>query len=173
MSPPVVRPIRFAPELPITARVRDITAAIEQNQVVIVAGDTGSGKTTQLPKICLAMGRARIAVTQPRRIAATSVAARIASELSVELGREVGYQVRFADRTSELTRVKLMTDGILLAELQGDPQLFRYDTIVLDELGLCHGDVRIDVASVNGELSGYEIKRHADTLARRPKQCRN
>jgi ATP-dependent helicase HrpA len=130
---PFARAIRFAPELPISARVRDITAAIEKHQVVIVAGDTGSGKTTQLPKLCLAMGRNRIGVTQPRRIAATSVAARIASELGVELGREVGYQVRFADRTSALTRVKLMTDGILLAELQSDPLLSGYDTIILDE----------------------------------------
>jgi ATP-dependent helicase HrpA len=125
--------IRFPAELPISARTRDITAAIERHQVVIVAGDTGSGKTTQLPKVCLAMGRARIGVTQPRRIAATSVAARIASELDVELGREVGYQVRFADRTSPDTRVKLMTDGILLAELAGDPLLSAYDTIILDE----------------------------------------
>lgn len=130
---PFTRAIRFPPELPITSRVRDITEAIQQHQVVIVAGDTGSGKTTQLPKICLAMGRNRIGVTQPRRIAATSVAARIASELGVQLGREVGYQVRFSDQTSAVTCVKLMTDGILLAELQGDPLLASYDTIVLDE----------------------------------------
>jgi len=130
---PFTRAIRFAPELPISARVRDLTAAIDKHQVVIVAGDTGSGKTTQLPKICLAMGRRRIGVTQPRRIAATSVAARVASELSVEVGREVGYQVRFADRTSALTQVKMMTDGILLAELQSDPLLLSYDTIILDE----------------------------------------
>lgn len=130
---PYANAVRFPPELPISAQVRDITAAVERHQVVIVAGDTGSGKTTQLPKICLAMGRRRIGVTQPRRIAATSVAGRIASELSVELGREVGYQVRFADRTSELTRVKLMTDGILLTELASDPMLSAYDTIVLDE----------------------------------------
>ncbi len=128
--------LHFAPELPITARVRDITAALQRDQVVIVAGDTGSGKTTQLPKICLAAGRgdrARIGVTQPRRIAATSVAARIASELGVKVGREVGYHVRFADRTSRETRVKVMTDGVLLAEIQGDPLLSAYDTIVLDE----------------------------------------
>jgi ATP-dependent helicase HrpA len=129
-------PIRFSEELPITARVRDIAEAIDAHPVVIVAGETGSGKTTQLPKICLAMGRgltAHIGVTQPRRIAATSVAARVARELEVELGREVGYQIRFADRTSAATYVKFMTDGILLAEIQGDPLLRAYDTIVLDE----------------------------------------
>jgi ATP-dependent helicase HrpA len=129
-------PFRFPAELPISARVRDIAEAVERHQVVIVAGDTGSGKTTQLPKICLASGRGsdlRIGVTQPRRIAATSVAARIAEELGVEVGREVGYQIRFGDRTSRETRVKLMTDGILLAEIQGDPLLAAYDTIVLDE----------------------------------------
>ena len=130
---PFTRAIRFPPDLPICARVRDIAEAIERHPVIIVAGDTGSGKTTQLPKICLSMGRARIAVTQPRRIAATSVAARIASELGVELGREVGYQVRFADKTSGLTCIKMMTDGILLAELQSDPLLSAYDTVILDE----------------------------------------
>jgi ATP-dependent helicase HrpA len=129
-------PIHFPEELPITAHVREIAAAIDANQVVVIAGETGSGKTTQLPKICLAMGRgleAHIGVTQPRRIAATSVAARVASELGVQLGREVGYQIRFANRTSAATYVKFMTDGILLAEIQGDPRLRAYDTIVLDE----------------------------------------
>jgi ATP-dependent helicase HrpA len=131
-----VSPIQFPEELPISARVRDIAAAVDAHQVVIVAGETGSGKTTQLPKICLAMGRgleAHIGVTQPRRIAATSVAQRVARELNVELGREVGYQIRFSDRTSAATYVKFMTDGILLAEIQGDPLLRRYDTIILDE----------------------------------------
>src|SRR5271169_14912 len=129
-------PIRFPEELPITAHVRDIAAAIADHPVVVVAGETGSGKTTQLPKICLAMGRgleAHIGVTQPRRIAATSVAARVARELGCELGREVGYQIRFANRTSPATYVKFMTDGILLAEIQGDPRLRAYDTIILDE----------------------------------------
>ncbi|EYF00816.1 ATP-dependent RNA helicase HrpA [Chondromyces apiculatus] len=129
-------PVTFPEELPISARVRDIAEAITAHQVVIVAGETGSGKTTQLPKICLAMGRgldAHIGVTQPRRIAATSVAARVAKELDVELGQEVGYKIRFADRTSRSTYVKFMTDGILLAELQGDPLMRAYDTIVLDE----------------------------------------
>jgi ATP-dependent helicase HrpA len=129
-------PVRFPPELPISARVRDIAAAIAEHQVVIVAGETGSGKTTQLPKICLAMGRGlvqHIGVTEPRRIAATSVAARVAKELEVELGREVGYKIRFADRTSPGTYVKFMTDGILLAEMQGDPMLRGYDTLIVDE----------------------------------------
>jgi ATP-dependent helicase HrpA len=129
-------PVRFPPELPITARVRDIAAAVAAHPVVIVAGETGSGKTTQLPKICLAMGRGlvqHIGVTEPRRIAATSVAARVAKELNVELGREVGYQIRFADRSSAATYVKFMTDGILLAEIQGDPLLRKYDTVILDE----------------------------------------
>jgi ATP-dependent helicase HrpA len=122
--------------LPISARVRDIAAAIDAHPVTIVAGETGSGKTTQLPKIALAMGRgleAHIGVTQPRRIAATSVAARVAKELDVELGREVGYQIRFNNRTSKDTYVKFMTDGILLAEIAGDPLLRAYDTIILDE----------------------------------------
>ena len=128
--------IHFPPELPISARVADIATAIADHQVVIVAGATGSGKTTQLPKIALAMGRGLekiIGVTQPRRIAATSVAARVASELGSALGTDVGYQVRFDDRTSPATYVKFMTDGILLAEIQGDRLLRRYDTLVIDE----------------------------------------
>lgn len=128
--------LEFPPELPISARVRDIAMAIDGHQVVIVAGATGSGKTTQLPKVALAMGRGLekiIGVTQPRRIAATSVAARVASELGSTLGGDVGYQIRFEDRTSPSTYVKFMTDGILLAEIQGDPLLHRYDTLVIDE----------------------------------------
>ncbi len=129
-------PVTFPPELPISARVADIATAIAEHQVVIVAGATGSGKTTQLPKIALAMGRGLeqiIGVTQPRRIAATSVAARVATELGTPLGTDVGYQIRFEDRTSASTYVKFMTDGILLAEIQGDPLLRRYDTLVIDE----------------------------------------
>ncbi len=132
--------ITYPPELPVTQRREDIAAAIRDHQVVIVAGETGSGKTTQLPKICLELGRGRrtkagglIGHTQPRRIAARSVAERIASELKTELGDLVGYQVRFTDRTSRAGRVKLMTDGILLAELQRDRMLRRYDTIIIDE----------------------------------------
>ncbi|WP_204836026.1 ATP-dependent RNA helicase HrpA [Nocardioides nitrophenolicus] len=134
--------ITYPPDLPVSARRDDIAAAIRDHQVVIVAGETGSGKTTQLPKICLELGlgapgedgRPRmIGHTQPRRIAARSVAERIASELGTELGDLVGYQVRFTDRTSKQSRVKLMTDGILLAELQRDRLLRRYDTIIIDE----------------------------------------
>jgi ATP-dependent helicase HrpA len=129
-------PITFPPELPISARVADIAAAVDGHPVVIVAGATGSGKTTQLPKVALAMGRGLeqiIGVTQPRRIAATSVAARVASELGSPLGEDVGYQIRFDDRTSPRTYVKFMTDGILLAEIHGDPLLRRYDTLIIDE----------------------------------------
>ncbi|WP_036568956.1 ATP-dependent RNA helicase HrpA [Nocardioides sp. URHA0032] len=128
--------IAYPPELPVTQRREDIAAAIRDHQVVIVAGETGSGKTTQLPKICLELGRGTkglIGHTQPRRIAARSVAERIASELRTDLGDLVGYQVRFTDRTSKQSRVKLMTDGILLAELQRDRQLRKYDTIIIDE----------------------------------------
>src|SRR6478736_6563442 len=128
--------IAFPPELPISARVTDIATAIDRHQVVIVAGATGSGKTTQLPKIALAMGRGlerMIGVTQPRRIAATSVAARVASELGSAVGTDVGYQIRFEDRTSPSTYVKFMTDGILLAEIQGDRLLRKYDTLIIDE----------------------------------------
>ncbi|MEI5673025.1 MULTISPECIES: ATP-dependent RNA helicase HrpA [unclassified Nocardioides] len=131
--------ITYPSELPVSQRRDDIAEAIRDHQVVIVAGETGSGKTTQLPKICLELGRgekALIGHTQPRRIAARSVAERIASELGTELGGAdgvVGYQVRFTDRTSRATRVKLMTDGILLAELQRDRDLKKYDTIIIDE----------------------------------------
>ncbi len=128
--------IEFPPELPISERIVDIANAIEAHPVVIVAGETGSGKTTQLPKICLAMGRGvdrQIGCTQPRRIAATSVAARVAQELATELGDVVGYKVRFTDRVKHTSSVKFMTDGILLAEIQGDARLRRYDTIIVDE----------------------------------------
>ncbi len=128
--------IHFPPELPISRRVADVAAALERHQVVIVVGATGSGKTTQLPKIALEVGRGThgfIGVTQPRRIAATSVAARVATELECTLGNEVGYQIRFEDRTHAGTYVKFMTDGILLAEIQSDRLLRRYDTIIIDE----------------------------------------
>jgi len=132
--------LHFPPELPVSQRRDDIAAAIRDHQVVIVAGETGSGKTTQLPKICLGLGRGEggrrgrlIGHTQPRRIAARSVAERIAEELGTELGDAVGYQVRFTDKTSSAGRVKLMTDGILLAELQHDKELRRYDTLIIDE----------------------------------------
>jgi ATP-dependent helicase HrpA len=123
-------------DLPVTARKDEIKAAIEKHQVVIVCGETGSGKTTQLPKICLELGRGvsgLIGHTQPRRIAARSVASRIAQELKSPLGEVVGYKVRFNDKLSEVSYVKLMTDGILLAETQGDHFLNAYDTIIIDE----------------------------------------
>jgi ATP-dependent helicase HrpA len=125
--------ISYPPELPVSAAREELARAIAENQVVIVAGATGSGKTTQLPKICLELGRERIGHTQPRRIAARSIAERISEELHVELGTVVGYQVRFDDRSSRDTRIKLMTDGVLLAELNRDRELRRYDTIILDE----------------------------------------
>ena len=124
------------PDLPITARRDDILAAIRDHQVVIVAGETGSGKSTQLPKLCLELGRGvegMIGHTQPRRIAARTVAERVAEELGVELGSAVGYTVRFTDRVGDATLVKVMTDGILLAELQRDRMLRRYDTLIIDE----------------------------------------
>src|SRR4051812_4564179 len=128
--------IRFDPALPINARRDDIRRAIEQHPVVIVCGETGSGKTTQLPKILLDMGRGsagRIGHTQPRRIAARSTAARIAEELGTELGTLVGYKIRFQEKVGERARIKLMTDGVLLAETQGDRDLRQYDSIILDE----------------------------------------
>ena len=124
------------PDLPVSERRDEIAAAIAGNQVVIVAGETGSGKTTQLPKICLELGRGirgTIGHTQPRRLAARSVAARIADELGTPLGEVVGYTVRFTDQASDRTLVKLMTDGILLAEVQRDRRLLRYDTLIIDE----------------------------------------
>jgi ATP-dependent helicase HrpA len=142
-STPALRPglrlserVAFPPELPITASLVELANAIDAHQVVIVAGETGSGKTTQLPKLCLAMGRGArgyIGCTQPRRIAATSVAARVAQELQTELGDVVGYKVRFNDRIKRDAYIKFMTDGILLAELQGDALLRGYDTIIVDE----------------------------------------
>ena len=128
--------IAYPAELPVAERRDDIAAAIRAHQVVIVCGETGSGKTTQLPKICLEIGRGLrglIGHTQPRRIAARSVATRIAQELGTPLGDAVGYKVRFTDRTRPEAFIKLMTDGILLAETQGDRQLAAYDTIIVDE----------------------------------------
>ena len=131
--------IEFPEELPVSGQREQIMAALQENQLVIICGETGSGKTTQLPKICLALGRGRvnggrlIGHTQPRRIAATATAKRIAHELHSPLGQDVGYQVRFADKTSATASIKLMTDGILLAETQRDPLLQAYDTIIIDE----------------------------------------
>ena len=124
------------PDLPVSARREEILKLIEENQVVVIAGETGSGKTTQLPKMCLELGRGvkgLIGHTQPRRIAARSVANRIAEELQSEIGATVGYKVRFNDQVSDNTLVKLMTDGILLAEIQNDRYLNQYDTLIIDE----------------------------------------
>ena len=129
-------PISYDEALPVNARRAEIAAAIEKHQVVVICGETGSGKTTQLPKICLELGRGLkglIGHTQPRRIAARATASRIAQELKSELGKHVGFKIRFTDRTSPESYIKLMTDGILLAETQTDPLLRQYDTILIDE----------------------------------------
>ncbi|MBT1003098.1 ATP-dependent RNA helicase HrpA [Paenarthrobacter sp. DKR-5] len=128
--------ISYPPELPVSERREDLMAAIAANQVTIIAGETGSGKTTQIPKMCLELGLADkglIGHTQPRRLAARTVAERIAEELDVELGQEVGFQVRFTGEVGKNTKIKLMTDGILLAEIQRDKLLRRYSTIIIDE----------------------------------------
>jgi ATP-dependent helicase HrpA len=128
--------VSYPEQLPVSQKKDEILATIRDHQVVIVAGETGSGKTTQLPKICLELGRGArglIGHTQPRRIAARTVADRIAEELKIPLGGAVGYKVRFTDRASDQTMVKLMTDGILLAELQHDRELLQYDTLIIDE----------------------------------------
>lgn len=125
--------LTFPPELPVSACRDEISQAISDHQVVVIAGETGSGKTTQLPKICLALGRDSIGHTQPRRIAATSVARRIADETQTQLGDLVGYSVRFSDKSGKQTKIRVMTDGILLREITSDPDLRRYDTIIIDE----------------------------------------
>ncbi|NLE99231.1 MAG: ATP-dependent RNA helicase HrpA [Propionibacterium sp.] len=125
--------VQVNPDLPIAEAADEIAQLVRDHQVVIVAGETGSGKTTQLPKICLLAGREHIAHTQPRRLAARTVAQRIAEECEVELGQFVGYQVRFTRKVGAATRIKLMTDGILLNELTHDRMLQRYDTIIIDE----------------------------------------
>jgi len=135
-DPRAVPVVSYPPALPVSQRKDEIAAAIRDHQVVIVAGETGSGKTTQLPKICLELGRGvtgQIGHTQPRRIAARTVAERIAEELGSEVGAAAGYKVRFADASSDGTFIKVMTDGILLAEMQRDPQLRSYDTLIIDE----------------------------------------
>jgi hypothetical protein len=136
MQSAAVAGISYPSDLPVSQRKDDILAAVRDHQVVVVAGETGSGKTTQLPKICLELGRGVggvIGHTQPRRLATRTVAARIAEELGAPLGGAVGYKVRFSDRTGAGTRIKVMTDGILLAEIQSDRQLHRYDTLIIDE----------------------------------------
>src|SRR5690349_7116127 len=126
----------FPSELPISAMRAEIAAALRAYPVVIVSGETGSGKTTQLPKICLEAGRGIAGIighTQPRRIAARATAARIAQELKTELGGAVGYKIRFTEKVGQRSYVKIMTDGILLAETQGDRELRQYDTLIIDE----------------------------------------
>ncbi|MCB1773370.1 MAG: AAA family ATPase, partial [Gammaproteobacteria bacterium] len=126
----------FPAQLPVSERVDEIRELIEANQVIVLCGETGSGKSTQLPKICLSLGRGvfgRIGHTQPRRIAARSLASRIAQELGEETGQRVGYKVRFRDRVSDETSVKLLTDGMLLAEIRHDRDLLEYDTLIIDE----------------------------------------
>ncbi|TNG95608.1 DEAD/DEAH box helicase, partial [Pasteurellaceae bacterium UScroc31] len=128
--------IEYPQALPVSQRRDEILKTIAEHQVVVIAGETGSGKTTQLPKMCLELGlgtKGMIGHTQPRRIAARAVAARIAEELKSELGELVGYKVRFSDQVSDNSRVKLMTDGILLAEIQTDRYLNQYDTLIIDE----------------------------------------
>lgn len=149
----------FPADLPISARIDEIVDLIGRHQVLIVAGETGSGKTTQLPKACLAAGLGRagmIGHTQPRRLAARTVAARIAEELGVELGAEVGYAVRFSERLGERTAIKVMTDGLLLSEIQQDRRLRRYEAIIVDEA---------HERSLNVDLLIGHLKR---LLARRP-----
>ena len=128
--------LRYPEALPITARREELLATIRDHQVVIVAGETGSGKSTQLPKMCLELGRGvqgLVGHTQPRRVAARTIAERVAEELGTPLGGGVGYTVRFTDRVAAGTLLRVMTDGILLAELQRDRQLRRYDTLIIDE----------------------------------------
>jgi ATP-dependent helicase HrpA len=128
--------IDYPSDLPVSQRVDDIKKIILAHQVTIICGETGSGKTTQLPKICLDVGLGKhkiIGHTQPRRIAARSVAGRIAEELNTPLGEMVGYKIRFMDRVTKTTSIKVMTDGILLAETQNDPMLSQYDAIIIDE----------------------------------------
>ncbi|MCZ6618774.1 MAG: ATP-dependent RNA helicase HrpA, partial [Gammaproteobacteria bacterium] len=151
--------VHYPETLPISAHAGEIERLIKQHKVVVVAGETGSGKTTQLPKICLAAGfgqRAMIGHTQPRRLAARTVAQRIAEELSVSVGDEVGYAVRFNDRVSERTRIKLVTDGLLLTEIRSDRFLERYDVIILDE---AH-ERSLNVDFLIGYLKQLLVKRH-------------
>ena len=151
--------VSYPPDLPITARKDDIVAAIRNNQVVIIAGETGSGKTTQIPKMCLEAGlgvEAKIGCTQPRRVAALSISRRIAEELKVNWGREVGCKIRFDDRSSPQTYIKLMTDGILLAETQGDPLLSEYNCLIIDE---AH-ERSLNIDFLLGYLKGLLTKRN-------------
>ncbi|MGZ5543114.1 MAG: ATP-dependent RNA helicase HrpA [Limisphaerales bacterium] len=151
--------VTYPQDLPITPRKDEIVAAIRAHQVVVIAGETGSGKTTQIPKMCLEAGlgiEAKIGCTQPRRVAALSISRRIAEELNVSWGREVGCKIRFDDRSSAQTYIKLMTDGILLAETQGDPDLSEYNAIIIDE---AH-ERSLNIDFLLGHLKGLLARRH-------------
>jgi len=155
---PAIPAIAYPPDLPITARREEIVAALRRHRVLIVAGETGSGKTTQLPKMCLEAGlgqKGRIGCTQPRRVAAMSISRRVAEELKVTWGREVGCKMRFNDDTSRETQVKFMTDGILLAEIQSDPLLRSYSALILDE---AH-ERSLNIDFLLGHLQGVLEKR--------------
>ncbi len=155
---PAIPAISYPPDLPITARREEIVAALKAHRVLIVSGETGSGKTTQLPKMCLEAGLARhgkIGCTQPRRVAAMSISRRVAEELKVTWGREVGCKMRFNDDTSRETVVKFMTDGILLAEIQSDPLLRAYSTLIIDE---AH-ERSLNIDFLLGYLQGLLLKR--------------
>src|ERR1700756_5100804 len=150
--------VTFPSELPITARKDDIVAAIRSHQVVVIAGETGSGKTTQIPKMCLEAGlgiEARIGCTQPRRVAALSISRRLAEELNVTWGADVGCKIRFDDHVRSETYVKVMTDGILLAETQGDPLLCEYNALIIDE---AH-ERSLNIDFLLGYLKGLLAKR--------------
>jgi ATP-dependent helicase HrpA len=151
-------PLPYPANLPIASRAAEIVQAIGEHQVVIIAGETGSGKTTQIPKMCLQAGlgvEATIGCTQPRRVAALSISRRIAHELNVEWGREVGCKIRFDDRSSPASYIKVMTDGILLAETQGDPLLSEYNAIIIDE---AH-ERSLNIDFLLGHLKGLLAKR--------------
>ncbi len=154
----IPKSINLPKNLPVSTRAKEIGELLTENQIIIVSGDTGSGKTTQLPKICLAAGFGRkgiIGHCQPRRLAATSVASRIASELNSQIGAIVGYQVRFDERVYESCSIKLMTDGILLSEIQSDPYLSKYEVIIVDE---AH-ERSLNIDFLLGYLKGVLVKR--------------
>ena len=150
--------ILYQQDLPICKRRLEIIAAVRNHPVIIISGETGSGKTTQIPKMCIDAGRGRIkriACTQPRRVAALSIAKRVSEELDVEYGGEVGCKIRFADKTSPQTRIKFMTDGMLLAEIQSDPLMREYDTIIIDE---AH-ERSLNIDFLLGHLNRLRMKR--------------
>ncbi len=168
--------ISYPAELPVSERREDLMAAIAANQVTIIAGETGSGKTTQIPKMCLELGLGEnglIGHTQPRRLAARTVAERIAEELGVDIGQEVGFQVRFTGEVSRNTKVKLMTDGILLAEIQRDKLLRKYNAIIIDEaherslnIDFILGYLQADPAAAPGPEGHHHLGHHRSRAVR-------